>query len=100
MPLTDKARHYADEVFTKRQEEIAKQLQNELVEIRRKWARRNLVQSGGYAKSIADAHIEMVRRLAQARVETLVNAYERAGIKLNNEETRAVSDEAMQFTNM
>jgi hypothetical protein len=97
MPLDGIARRYADEVFTRKLEEIMQQSQAKIVEIRRSYARHYPVKSGAEISALAAISIERTSQLAQARADSLIVAYEKAGSVFDDEALQSITAEVAQF---
>lgn len=97
MPLDELARRYADELYQRRQEEILEQSKTRIAEIRRKYSRNYPVRSGFEVQELVGAAIERTSRLAEARAETLIAAYSKAGLPFDDEALRAVTAEVSQL---
>jgi TIR domain len=97
MPLDQVARRYADEMFTTRLEEIIQDQQRKRVENRVNHARRGLAVSGSLVAEEGRIHGETVGLLAEARMETLVKAYERAGMPFDDAVLQEITAEVTQF---
>lgn len=97
MPLDQVARRYADTLFAHRLEEILKRHQAELAKVRLDHTRRNTVRSGLYISALAKVYVEQIRLLTEARMESLMKAYEKAGLPFNETAFQEIKDEVMQF---
>jgi hypothetical protein len=97
MPLDDLARHYADELFDRKLEDILRQQQAEIVEVRGKYSRGYPVKSGSEISALGAVSVERTSQLAQARVDSLLATYEKAGIGFDDTVLREITDEMTQF---
>lgn len=97
MPLDKIARRYADEMYTGRMEKILREMQEKRKEVRRDHAKRNMMMSGSYVSAEGRIQGETIRLLAEARAETLLAAYERAGIELSDAVVGEITSEVRDF---
>jgi hypothetical protein len=97
MPLDQLARRYADEMYNTRLEEIVRTQQDKKAENRAKHVSRGLAISGSVVAQDARIQVETIKLLAEARVETLVKAYERAGLPFDDTALSEISQELTQF---
>jgi hypothetical protein len=99
MPLDQIARRYADEMYTTRMEDILRAQQAKVAESRANHARRGLPMSGIAVSNEAKIRAETAGLLAEARVETLLKAYERAGVPFDESVLQEITAEVEQFCN-
>lgn len=97
MPLDQIARRYADELFTGEMEKIIRQQQAERVKVRQDHASRNMMMSGSYVSAEGRIQAETVRLLAEARAKTLLAAYARAGVLLDDTAVKEITNEVVEF---
>jgi hypothetical protein len=97
MPPDQIARHYADEMFTGKMEKIVNDQQKKRAEVRADHARRGLIMSGSYVASEGRIQAETIRLLAEARAETLLAAFARAGIPLTDAVVGEITAEVNDF---
>lgn len=97
MPLDQVARRYADTLFNNRMEEILQQHQTELVKVRADHNKRNMVMSGSYITAHARVYVEQIRLLGEARMGSLIKAYEKAGLPFDDAAFNEIKAEVMQF---
>jgi hypothetical protein len=97
MSLDQLARRYADEIYARKLEEIIQLSQAKLVEIRRKYTRGYPVTSGFEIGALAAVSIERTSQLAQARADSLIAAYEKAGVAFDEEALQSVTAEVVQL---
>jgi TIR domain len=97
MPLDGTARRLADELFNKQLEEIVREQQQKRREARTDHARRGMAMSGSNVATEARIQEETISRLAEARVESLLTAYEQAGIPFDDAVRQEITDEVSQF---
>lgn len=97
MPLDKVARRYADTLFNNRMEEIIQQHQAELVKVRSDHSRRNMIMSGSYISAHGRVYLEQIRLLGEARMESLIKAYEKSGVPFDEAAFNEVKAEVMQF---
>jgi hypothetical protein len=96
MPLNQVARRYADTLFTNSMEEVLEKHRMELAKVRLQYGSHN-VMSGQYITAHAQVLLEQIRRLAEARMDSLIKAYEKAGLPLDDAAFNEIKDEVMQF---
>src|SRR6267378_4302642 len=97
MPLDNVARRYADNLFNSSLEKIIKQQQAKLVQVRGDHAKRNMVSSGGNIAVQARVLVEQVQLLGEARSDSLLKAYQRAGLSFDDVAFNEVKAEVMDF---
>ena len=90
MPFDQVARRYAEQLFVKRLEAISREEDERLVSMARQHAARGSIKSGMYMTARAQAGFGRIERIARARQESLLVAYEKAGHKLTDEIIREV----------
>jgi TIR domain len=96
MPLDDIARRYADKIFQEELETIRKNSGLELVRVRQDFARRNTTMSGGYFSAQATVLVNQAELFVKSRVDSLLRAYERSGIPLDDVAFQEITNEATQ----
>ncbi len=84
MPLDAVSRRYADRLYQESLEKILSTQQRELLEVNQDFAARNITQSGGYFTAQATVLIRNAEHLAEARVDSLLRAYEKSGSTLDD----------------
>lgn len=82
MKLDEIAERYADTLFAQRVEEIHKQHEVEMREVLADLNRRNLLNSGMATSAKANKKLKLVRALAEASVQSYMDAYEKSGTPL------------------
>lgn len=97
MPLEQVARRYAETLFSHKMEEILNQHQAELARVRSDHAQRNMVMSGPYITAHARVYLEQIRLLGEARMESLIKAYEKSGVPFDDGAYNEIKAEVMQF---
>ena len=97
MPLNDFARRYADRLFHNRLEEITKLQGPRTSEVAADFTRRNMMQSGMYIQARANLLVEQIRLLVEARANSLLKAYERAGLPFDDTALREITEETNQY---
>ena len=97
MALDPAARQYADKLFQQRMEEILKEQATELARVRQDHAARNMTLSGNYFTTQAKVYVRNAELLSQARADSLLQAYEKAGIALNDTAFAEIRTEVAQF---
>ena len=84
MPLDTIGRQYADRLYQESHEEILKSQRTELFEVNQDFATRNMTMSGPYFTAQVQVYLRNAERLAQARVDSLLRAYEKSEIILRD----------------
>ena len=84
MALDSTAQKYAQNLFLKRMEEIGTSQRAELVRIRTDFASRGMLRSGPYLTAHTNALLEHVRLLAEARKDSLLDAYTKARLPFDD----------------
>ena len=97
MALDPAARQYADKLFQQRMEEILKEQATELARVRQDHAARNMTLSGNYFTTQAKVYVRNAELLSQARADSLLQAYEKAGIALDDTAFAEIRTEVAQF---
>jgi hypothetical protein len=97
MALDTVGRQYADKLFRQRMEEILKEQQAELIRVRQDHAARNMTLSGNYFTTQAQVYVRNAELLAQARVESLLDAYKKSGASLDDTAFAEIRTEVTQF---
>lgn len=97
MPLDNVGRQYADKLFQESLERILKSQGLELAKVNQDYARRNMTLSGGYFQAQAVVLVRNAELLAQARVDSLLRAYEKSGNILDDTAAHEITSEATQF---
>ena len=97
MPLDSLARRYAEILLTNATEESAKKMQTELAEVRQNHHKRNTLMSGLYIADTAKVYLEQITSLAEARMDSLIKAYEKSGMPFDDTAFNEIKAEVMQF---
>lgn len=97
MALDSAGRQYADRLFQQRMEEILKEQATELTRVRQDHAARNMTLSGNYFTSQAQVYVRNAELLAQARLDSLLDAYKKSGALLNDTAFAELGTEVTQF---
>jgi hypothetical protein len=97
-PLDTVGRQYADKLFHQSLENILKTQREELVAVRQDFAARNMARSGPYFTSQVQVYVRNAELLAQARVDSVLRAYEKSGVPLDSMAFAEISREAAQFS--
>jgi hypothetical protein len=97
VPLDADARRYADNLFADKRDHIEKESQKKVLAIHQDFRSRNMTQSGMYVKAMVDERAEQLELLCAARIETLLTAYDRAGIPFDVAAHQEVMNEISQF---
>src|SRR5215471_11038612 len=97
MPLDFVGRRYADTLLTHTVEESSEKLQKDLWNLRESHAARGTTMSGLYITDHADEYIEQIRVMAEARLDSLLKAYEKSGMPLDEPTFHEIKDEVMVF---
>ena len=84
MPLEWEAQNYANNLFTKSMRQITDAEQEERERVMRDFAARGMLRSGPYIRRFATMGIETARKLAEAKVSALLQAYDKSGIPFDD----------------
>jgi hypothetical protein len=97
MPLDDVGRRYADRLYQESQEALLRDQQAELTRVRQDFASRNMTQSGAFLTEQVRVLIRNAETLINARVDSVLRAYEQSGTDLDEPSFRELSAEASTF---
>ncbi len=97
MPLDELARRYANNLFQNSEVEILHKQEAELVKVRADHAKRGLVASSPHIAAQANLLLESIRLMGQARADSLLKAYEKAGMSLDEATFQEIKGEVMSF---
>lgn len=98
MPLDEIARRYADRLFQKSFEESLERQKADLERILAEHLGRNLgVMTGGYIAAYAGVLLDHINLLGEARADSLLKAYDRAGLAFDDTALSEIKSEVMQF---
>ncbi|SRR6266478_3153891 len=97
MALDTVGRQYADKLFQQRMEEILTEQRTELTRVRQDHAARNMILSGNYFTAQAQVYVRNAELLAQARVDSLLDAYKKSGAPLDDTAFAEIRTEVTQF---
>jgi len=97
MPLDGTGKKYAELLYHKRQEEILARQIGELGEVATDFGKRNMMSSGAYLSARAGIIGKNAGLMAEARAQTLLQAYEKAGQPLNQTTLQEITAEVNQF---
>jgi len=86
MPLDQAARQYADTLFAMDLDRTNEERQARIRNITNDYARRNMLQSGGYLTAFAHAAVQNMEVMVRARMSALLAAYGRTGAALGEGE--------------
>jgi len=93
VPLDEIAKRFANQLFAQALERSSSERQERKEAIIRDFARRNMIESGGYASAMADAAIRHVEAIAKARADSLLKAYAKAGEPLDDQAVASIMSE-------
>jgi hypothetical protein len=97
MALDTVGRQYADKLFHQRMEEILKEQTSDVVKVRQDHAARNMTMSGNYFTAQAQVYVRYAELLAQARVDSLLDAYKKSGTPIDDAAFAAIETEVAQY---
>lgn len=97
MPLDNVGRRYADKLFQESLENTLKNQGLELAKVSQDYGRRNMTMSGAYFMAQAEVLVRNAELLTQARVDSLLRAYEKSGTILDETAVQEITAEATQF---
>jgi hypothetical protein len=96
MKLTAIARQHVETLYGKHADAISRQYQAEVEKTIRQFASRGI--AGGMADMAeAKIHVERLEKLAQARVDCFIAAYEKSGVKLEEEDIEEIIGEIREM---
>jgi TIR domain len=97
VPLTQRAEQYADRLYRQSLTEILAKRAAETSSVVADFQKRNMIQSGPYISARADVLLQQIGLLAQARVDSLLRAYEKSGLAFDDEAHRDVKTTTINF---
>jgi hypothetical protein len=97
MPLNSVGRGYAEKLFLDSFESLQKSQGLELVKVSQDFAARNMTKSGAYFTAQVEVLVRNAELLTQARVDSLVRAYEKSGNTLDGTALQEITSEAQQY---
>lgn len=97
MPLSQRARQYANDLYYKAEEEITGGSQNELAALANLMAAKSKLASGNHVRQILEHFEQRTKRTAQAKMDSLLAAYEKDGIPLNDPTLDEIGTEVTQY---
>ena len=97
MPLNDVARRYAERLFQKSQEEIIRKQLGERARVNSDFKNRNMTASGMYVSAQGRVLIDQIQLLGDAKADSLLKAYERAGLPFDDAALHEIQSEVMEF---
>jgi hypothetical protein len=97
MPLEATAKGYADKIFSNSTDEIIQSIRSEIGATKNDFAQRNMLKSGMFFSAYADILVKQIRLLGQARTDSLLKAFEMAGIPFDDAAFHETKQEAMQY---
>ena len=98
MPLDQDARQYAETLFTDKVDQSSAEHQSRVVATTNSFASRGILASGMYYSELARLGVEHVKAIAHARVDSLIAAYERSKLPLDNAGAEEIIREALEWT--
>jgi len=100
MPLDADGRRYADNLFQNSAEDIEKDALRQTAEIHAAFSKRSIwLPCPHYAGALGRVFLDHFRRLAQARMVSLLSAYEKAGLPFDDACLQEIETEVVQFCN-
>jgi hypothetical protein len=97
MALDPDARRYADNLFQRDLERITREYAHKTSEIAQKHPILREVISSAYVAAIADSYADKIEALANAKQASLLTAYEKAGLRFDDNALQEISSEIQQF---
>jgi diguanylate cyclase (GGDEF)-like protein len=97
MPLDKDARRYADTLFTDKLEHSSREYQAEVKAITNNLSSRGLVASGMYYSELGRIGVEHVKTITHAKVDSLIEAFERAQLPLGEQAADEIMREATEW---
>jgi hypothetical protein len=95
--LDGTGRSLADNLFTKKMEQISAQQQEKIVAIRSDHVRRNMTMSGMHMMAQVKVLAEQIKLLGQAKAEALLTAYKESGIPLDASSITEITTEVLNY---
>jgi hypothetical protein len=96
MPLNQIARRYADVRYGLDTEKAVEEHHEQLVEIRRDFNKRNMTASGSFIQALQVAQLNLLGNLAGAKMQILVDAFDKSGATLDDEIYKEIISEVRQ----
>ena len=97
MPLDVDARRYADNLFFRERDELQAQHEEAFAAIRVSFTDRGAITTGTYIDAVARERAKFTGKVCEAKAETLLQAYERAGIPLDDTAFQEITEEVTRF---
>jgi hypothetical protein len=97
MPLNEVARRYADNLFRQTLDEAVKRLEEQIPLLRNQFASRGVLRSGPYLREEAKLHVDTIRTIGEARADSLLKAYELAGMPFDEVACSEAKSEVIEF---
>lgn len=97
MPLDQVARRYADALFHDSEEEIVEKQRTALTRIRANHGRQNTVMPWRYVDEHATVLVEHIQVLGEAKTDSLLKAYEKAGVRFDENAFNEIKSEVMEY---
>lgn len=97
MPLDKVAEQYADQLFTKRMDELARDHGQRIRTINADFAKRGLASSGPRMQALVAAGIEHAEEVAQARVESLLLSHKKGGSPFDQQAVEGIINDVAQI---
>lgn len=97
MPLDKLARGYADNLFWRSVEELSRQHSEAVRQLKYKYAQSNLPLPGPFFSQYSELLVEFARLTGQARLDSLVKAYEQSGLPFDAVAMNEVKTETVQW---
>src|SRR5260370_32769306 len=97
MPLDRDARKYADTLFTDKLEQSSREHQAQVVATTNNFSSRGMVASGMYYSELARLGVEHLKIIAHAKADSLISAYERSKLPLDDEAAEGITQEALEW---
>jgi hypothetical protein len=96
-PLDRTGLNYADDLFNKRMEQLARETSQKIAAVYADHTKRNTIRSGMHMTDHAKAIADRIRLAVEARAESLMKAYEKSGIPLDSVAISAISNEVETY---
>src|SRR5438309_2605427 len=97
MPLDPVGQRYANNLFTKALDSITENQNLEIMKITAEHTARRTIQSGMYFSAYAKVLSEGIRLRGEARVDTLLKAYQKSGLALDEAAIQEIKRETIEY---
>lgn len=96
MSLSEIGRRYAESLFQNDLEEIMQKHQTDVVNLSSQYAQHGGIKAGSHFTEYTALLVEHIRRLGDARMNSLLKAYEKSGVPFDDDAMHQIKDETIQ----